>query len=313
MKYKPRRYILYYLLEVLAFLCFILPLKLMRAISVGAGRLSYLILRDHRRRVIENLKLAFGDEKSEEEIKSIAMKVFENLAQTLVEFLSFSKIDKKVMDNLVKAEGLEKLDEVLKKGKGGIILAGHFGNWELLGAYLIMNGYPGRAVVKRIKFEGYNRLLMRLRENVGVKAIYRNGSIRDLLGTLRRNEFVGILPDQDVDSIDGVFVDFFGRSAYTPVAPVNIALSTGCAIIPCFMIRENGRHRLVIEDPIDLEVTGDKRHDAEVNTAKWSKVVESYIRRYPEQWVWVHRRWKTRPKQERLQDGPMTETVAIEN
>ena len=285
----------------------------MCAIAVGAGRLSYLILRNHRHRVIANLKLAFGGEKSDKEVRSIAMRVFENLAQTLVEFLSFSKIDKKAINNLVKADGLEKLNEVLKKGKGGIILAGHFGNWELLGAYLIMNGYPGRAVVKRIKFEGYNKLLMRLRENVGVKAIYRDGSIRGLLNALRRNELIGILPDQDVDSIDGVFVDFFGEEAYTPVAPVNIALSTGCAIVPSFMIRENGRHRLVIEDPIDLEVTGDKRRDLEVNTAKWSKIIESYIRRYPEQWVWMHRRWKTRPKQERSQDEPTMETVTIEN
>ena len=103
-----------------------------------------------------------------------------------------------------------------------------------------------------------------------------------------------LLADQDVDSVDGIFVDFFGKPAHTPKGPVALALATGAPLVPCFMIREKNCHKLVLEDPIELEEKSDKDETIKFNTQKWSRIVESYIRRYPEQWVWMHRRWKTK-------------------
>ena len=120
-------------------------------------------------------------------------------------------------------------------------------------------------------------------------------SPKKILKILRRNEMLGILADQDMDSVDGVFVDFFGQPAYTPKAPVAIALASKAPLVPCFMIREEKGHRLIIEDPVELEEKGSREETIAFNTEKWSKIIESCIKRYPEQWVWMHRRWKTKP------------------
>ena len=107
---------------------------------------------------------------------------------------------------------------------------------------------------------------------------------------------VGILPDQDIDSVEGVFINFFNRRAYTPAGPVLLSMVSGAPIIPIFCVRQNGKHKFIVEEPIQLEITGDKEKDILVNTQKWSDVTERYIRQYPEQWVWMHRRWKTQQR-----------------
>ena len=157
-----------------------------------------------------------------------------------------------------------------------------------------LKGYKGAAIARRIYFEKYDNFLNRLRGIHDVDVIYRDDSPKKVLRVLKGNGIMGILADQDVDSVDGVFVDFFGMPAYTPSGPVLLAVSSGAKIVPAFIIRRNGSHELVIEDPIELDDTGEKEKDVVTNTQRWSAVVESYIKRYPEQWVWMHRRWKTK-------------------
>jgi len=133
------------------------------------------------------------------------------------------------------------------------------------------------------------------REVVGMKVIYRGASVKNGLRCLKRNEILGILPDVDTRA-DGVFVDFFGRSAYTPIGPAAIALKTQASIVPAFIIRQPGDfHRVVIEKPLQLQITGQKDVDIQVNTQLFTKAIESYVRRYPTQWIWMHPRFKTRP------------------
>jgi KDO2-lipid IV(A) lauroyltransferase len=144
-----------------------------------------------------------------------------------------------------------------------------------------------------MRFSKYTDWVNDLRSKKNIKVILRQNSFKELLSILTSNQLLGILPDQDVDSVEGVFVDFFGQKAYTPVGPVSLALASGAALITCYIYRDNNHHQIVIDDPIELTISGDKQRDLVVNTEKWQKRIESYIRLYPEQWVWMHKRWKT--------------------
>ena len=198
------------------------------------------------------------------------------------------------MDRFVRFRNRERLDKAYEKGKGIIVLTAHFGSWELMAAALRENNCPGVTIGRRIYFKKYDDFLNRLRKSRDVEVIYRDESPRKMLKTLKKNWIVGIVADQDVDSVDGVFVNFFGQAAYTPTGPVALAKASGAVLLPVFIIREGSRHTIAIDEPIELRDTGDKEADLIYNTQKWSDVVESYIRRYPDQWVWMHRRWKTK-------------------
>ena len=298
MKIKTRRYYLYYLAVCGGILINIIPLKAGLWLAGFIGRVVFAVLPRERRKMRDNLKNAFP-EKKDAEIEKISKEVFSNLCRNAVELASFRKLTPRTLDKWVTSDGAyEKIDRALSKGKGVIMLASHFGNWELISAYFTLRGYDGTVIARRIYFHKYDEFINRLRHYVGVGVIYRDDSPKKILRVLKKNAMLGILADQDVDSIDGVFVDFFGRPAYTPKAPVALALASGAPIIPCFMIKEKGGHRLVLEDPVELEEKSDKQETIKFNTQKWSRIVESYIRRYPEQWVWMHRRWKTKPAEQ---------------
>jgi len=293
MKFKYRRYYLYYLGRVLAFIFYIIPLRVGLCIAGIMGRIASWALPRYRNIAIENLRFAFGREKTESQIRGIACKVFENLAKNAVELINFPKINEQNFDRIVKLENRQILDKAFEKGGGIIILTAHFGNWELLAAALRLAGYPGVTLGRKIYFDRYDKFLNRLRKIHDVNVIYRDESPRKMLKVLRENRILGIVADQDMDSAEGVFVDFFGHSAYTAVGPTVLARASGAALIPALIVRKNGRHSLVIEKPVELVDTGDKDKDLVENTRRWTSVIESYARRYPEQWVWMHRRWKT--------------------
>jgi len=295
MKIKTRRYYLYYLAVCGGLIINIFPLRFGLWLAGSIGWVVFAVLPKERRKMFDNLKNAFP-EKKDVEIEKIAREVFSNLCKNAVELVSFRKLTPRTLDKWIISDGAyEKIDRVLSKKKGVIMLASHFGNWELISAYFTLKGYDGTVIARRIYFHKYDEFINRLRRYVGVGVVYRDESPKKIFRVLKRNAMLGILADQDVDSVDGVFVDFFGRPAYTPKAPVALALASGAPIVPCFVIREKNRHRLILEEPLELEEKSDKQETIRFNTQKWSRIVESYIRRYPEQWVWMHRRWKTRP------------------
>lgn len=296
MRYKYRRYFLYYLGRVGAFLIYLVPARIGPAIGLCLGRCAFFLLPKYRKMAIDNLTLAFGSEKSRQEINRIAVRVFENLGRNACELINFPKINEKNIGSLLKIEGLDIVDRSFAKGKGTIILGSHFGNWELLGLTFRIKGYPGYTIGRKIYFYKYDDFLNGLRRTHDVNVIYRDESPKKMLKVLKENKILGIVADQDVDSVGGVFVNFFGMPAFTPAGPVALARATGAKIIPVFVIRQGARHIFKIEEPVELIDTGNKEADIVTNTQKWSDVVESYIRRYPEQWVWIHRRWKTQVK-----------------
>lgn len=303
MKHKLRRSIIYYLLKAVSVIIILLPFEVGLVVGAVLGKLAYYIVRKERLKALVNLRIAFGNEKRESEIRHIACGVFANLGRNLVELINFPKINKGNIDRLIREKGLHKIDKALRRKKGLIILASHFGNWELLAAYLTLKGYEGPVIAKRIYFDKYDEALNRLRAGKNVEVIYRDESPKRILHVLKSGGMIGLLADQDVDSIDGVFVDFFGKLAYTPTAPIALALATGAEILPCFLVREGRRRTFIVEDPVQLSISGNKERDILINTEKWSKVIESYIRKYPSQWVWMHRRWKTRPERAGLSES----------
>jgi len=295
MKIKTRRYYFYYAGRFFGFLLCLLPIKVLSRLAASVGSLAFSILSKPRKISLENLRRVFPD-KPEEEIRKIARGSFSNACRSLAEYANVCKINKKNVDLWVNAHGLEKIDKAFMKGKGVILLTAHFGNWELVGAYMRLKDYPGATIVRKIYFDKYNDYLAGLRRIHDVKVVYRDESPKKMLRFLKNNQGLGILADQDVDSIDGVFVDFFGFPAFTPKAPVKIAMASGSPIIPCYMIRKGSRYDYIVEDPIIVEKGENKEDAIKFYTQKWTSVLEKHVRKHPEQWVWMHRRWKTKPQ-----------------
>ncbi len=292
MKKKPYRIVFYYLFVALRAFFNLFPYAFTVRFCRLLGRLIYYLLPRERQKIMANLRTAFGSEKTEKELAAIARAVFENYGMIAAETHMVHKIIPQ-MDRWITLEGKEIGDRALAQGRGIIAVVAHFGNWELMGGYLSMRGFPCTVIARKIYYEKYNLLLMQARAKMGLKIIYRDESPREMLKVLKNGTVLGIVADQDVESVDGVFVNFFGRPAYTPIAPVRFALATGAPIIPVFIIREGLRHRVIIEKPIEFTETGNKEQDLVTNTQKWVAVQESYIRRYPHLWVWNHKRWKT--------------------
>ncbi|MEI6634534.1 MAG: lysophospholipid acyltransferase family protein [Chlamydiota bacterium] len=295
-KHRFRKEFLYYCALALLEGSRLIPARLLYVLCAGGGWCAYSLLRRERRKALDNLALAYGGEKSARERTRIARAVFANMGRTMAELALSPRLDAARLHELVSMEGKEIVDRERKKGKGIIIITGHLGNWEFIPAYFVSVGLRGGVVARRVYYEKYERLLSRLRLSKGFRVFYRDESPREILKALKNNEVVGILADQDVRKLDGVFVEFFGRPAYTPTAPVLIAMKTGAPLIPARIVREGRKHRIIIDEPIPMRVTGDREADIVHNTQAWSRCIERYIREHPDQWVWMHRRWRTRPE-----------------
>lgn len=297
-KEKPYRYFIYLLLELVRRIFLILPRSWGFRLGAFLAILVHGILDQERAKIARHLKQAFGDEKSDGEIRRISRGVFVHLAHSAVDVFRFPKLNRAMLERLVISEGgRAKLDRALARGNGAIVLTGHIGNWELLASYFRFLGYPGCLVGRRIYYGPYDRVLVSLRERGLVSTVYRDESPRRVLEELRANHVVGMSADQDIDSVEGIFVSFFGSPAWTPVGPAKIAWTSGAAIVPGFMIHEGDRYRLFVEEPIWPQAGMEKEEAIRQMTEAWSRVVEHYIRLYPDQWVWMHNRWKTGLKQ----------------
>ncbi len=294
MKIKTVRYYVYNLAVIGGFLVAMLPIRLGLFLANLVGMIGFKIIPKYRNQACESLRIAFP-EKSDSEIKKIARDVFINLCKYGVELLNIYKLNSKNLSRWIKPEGFEKVEKALEKGKGVLMLSSHFGNWDLQAMYFSLTNHPIDVIARRIYFNRYDNFINKARRSKGMGVIYRDESPRKILRALRDNKAIGILADQDMDSVDGVFVNFFGRPAYTAKAPVALSLASGAPLIPCFTVRDGDHYRFIIEDPIEIEEKEDKQKTIEFNTQKWTSVLEKYIRKYPTQWVWVHRRWKTSP------------------
>ncbi|MDP3722229.1 MAG: LPS export ABC transporter periplasmic protein LptC [Candidatus Omnitrophota bacterium] len=294
MKHPIRRRLMYLGFQGLRGVGRVLPLGVARALGRGLGVLAYGLLGSQRRLTGEHLHQAFGETLSPAQRRRLGLRVFVNLGQTVMEWMALPACSTRRLHQLITCEGLVHLRQALARGRGAILVGAHFGNWELIPLYLRSRGFDGAVVARPLRYPEYDAFLMELRGSQGVTTLAR-GAMKDAVRLLRANHLLGIVPDQDVDSLDGLFVPFFGRPAYTPLGPAALSLLSGAPMLPCFIIREGRRFRLVIEPPVAAAQAPNRLEAMTELTASWSAVVESYVRRYPDHWVWMHRRWKTQP------------------
>jgi KDO2-lipid IV(A) lauroyltransferase len=251
----------------------------------------------YRSVALSNLRWAFKNEWPEDKIMRIARVAFRNIGKSAVEFLQFPTLTDADILRMTSYENEERIDAALKRGKGCIFVGAHFGNWELMTARLALDGYKVSIIVREADDAGTNRVIHRLRESRGYHAFSRKGSMKPVLQALRRNECLGILIDQNYTS--GVFVPFFGKLAATATGAAALARATGAAVIPVFSIRQpDETHRIVLKPELDLTFTEDKDADLHRITALLTATVEAAVREHPEQWFWIHNRWKKRPSDE---------------
>jgi KDO2-lipid IV(A) lauroyltransferase len=310
MKHKSYRSGLSGLAQIGALIAAALPMKMLYAIGWGIGIFVYIILAKERRKVLKHLKFAYRDTLSDKDLKKIGRKVFVNLAFTVTEMLKMNVRSIKFVSEkvLIRDEDRKTVLEERKRGHGVIFASAHIGNWEALAAYLgyaFAGDQPMVVIAKRIYYEGYNKMLVELRERLSVKTIYRDESFMQVARHLKKGGCLGIVTDQDISSIPGVFVTFFGHETFTPDAPAKLSLITGASIIPAFIVREERGLRFVIDKPIHSDGTKDRDSEALRITQEIASATERIIRRYPDQWAWMHRRWKTQP--EDLSDGSQSE------
>jgi KDO2-lipid IV(A) lauroyltransferase len=246
-----------------------------------------------------NLRMAFP-ELTDIERRRILKKSFQNLARLLVEFTHFPELNKANIHQFVVHDGLENYLEGLRRGRGVIFMTAHFGAWELSSYAHALYGYPLQFLVRPIDNPRVEHLISHYRTGSGNTPIQRRSATRDVLKALRRNEAVGILFDQNTTRSEGVFAKFFGIPAATTPSIALFALRSGAAVVPGFLIWDENlkKHRLRLDPPIELINTGDLEHDVLENTNLFNKILEGYIRKHPDQWLWIHRRWKTRPEGE---------------
>ncbi len=291
-----RRNLRYYLLALPLIAVFTrLPLCIARRIGWLGGTIAWVFSRTSRSRAMENLERVWGKEKSPAELRRICRGVFRNTAINVCEMAAIFRwpIEKirRVFPYDERLEGYKMLND-----HPAVAITGHFGNWELLG-YLAAVHMPGRVVpiVRRIYFPKFQELVERFRTKVGMEVVYTDESPRRVLRVLREGKIVAILPDQDLKVVNGEFVDFFGREAYTSTTPVHLALNQNVPLSTLFLIREGWNYR-VLGERVELSRTGSRDRDLVENTQRWTRVFEAAIRRHPDQWVWFHRRWRTRPE-----------------
>jgi Kdo2-lipid IVA lauroyltransferase/acyltransferase len=293
MKKKFIRYLIYISTKIFSRLVLILPYKF--AVSLGGflGLISAKVLKHARKKTITNLSYAFP-EKSIEELNKITDNVFISFGKDLFEFLLSYKLSNKDLSKLIEIEGKHYIDEALKRNKGVIVYTAHLGNWEFLAMYLTLLGYPLHVIAKKLYDDRLNDLLVDYRARQGVKTILRTESTKEILKVLKENEILGMLIDQDT-KVKGCFVNFFNRPAYTPSNMAALALKYDSSVIPLFIRRiNNSKHVLTVQKPVELVRTDNLEKDIETNTANFTKIIENTIKEYPEQWVWVHDRWKTK-------------------
>lgn len=249
---------------------------------------------------LHNLRMAMP-ELTDQQRLTILCGSFQNLGRLLVEFSHFHELTKDNISEFVFYDGLENYLEAVRGSRGVIVLTAHFGAWELSSFAHSIYGYPMKFVARPIDNPRVEELIFKYRTMGGNAPIPRQSAGREILKALRQNEAVGILFDQNTTRDEGVFVEFFGIPAATTPAVAAFALRTGAAVVPGFLIWEEklGKHRLCFDPPLKLIETGDRARDVFENTRLFNKVLESYVRKYPDQWLWIHRRWKTRPEGER--------------
>ena len=276
-----------------------MPRSMARGIAAGAARVIYALLPKLRKTAEFNLQLAFPGWDAPRRQATIRGMV-RNLGWMAAEFARLPRYTGENIGQVVILDGHENFLEGQRRGKGVLYLTGHIGAWELSSFAHALYGFPLHYVARPLDNPRVDDLVNRYRCLSGNRPVFKNESARALLKILRDAGTVGILADQNTMREEGVFVDFFGTPACTTTGLARVALHTDAAVVPGYAYWDDGirKYRLRFEPPVELSRSGDAERDVFMNTQKFTKVIESIVRKHPAQWVWAHARWKTRPKGE---------------
>ncbi len=273
-----------------------LPRRLARRLAAGLTAAAYRVLGRLRRVGERNLDLAFP-ELSAEEKQNILRSLFRYLGWQMVEFCRMPRYTPENTRGWLRTEGLEHFQAAEARGKGVLVLTGHFGAWELSSFYHSLMGHPMGMVIRRLDNTLLDEYVNRIRCLHGNRVLHKDDFARALLKTMHEGGTVGILMDTNMTPPQGIFADFFGIPACTAAGLARVALKTGAAVLPGFCLWEPKEQQYVLRfgPEIEFAQTGDAEADILAATQQCNDALEAWIRRYPEQWLWIHRRWKTRP------------------
>jgi KDO2-lipid IV(A) lauroyltransferase len=294
---KIKNDLIYYGSRTLIFLIGFLSYERAGRLGRLFGAAVFNLAHGERRKTLESIRTAYPDSLTDEEVERLGTQVWEGLGRNLFEVVRWMTMPRqKVVSQIARVEGWEHLEKAINRGKGVLLVTGHLGNWELLGAYLASR-HPTSAVVKSVYDPRFDTLITWLRsEKLKGTVIKRGMALRGIIEALRQNHVILMLCDQDTGK-DGVFVPFFEKLAWTQSGAARIAQRRGAAIVPAFVVRgEDHRFELQVEKEIPIPVTQDPEADVVETVNRYTRVIESYVKTYPNQWMWMHRRWKTRPE-----------------
>ncbi|HSN92963.1 MAG TPA: lipid A biosynthesis acyltransferase [Anaeromyxobacteraceae bacterium] len=310
-KRRVRSAVVRALLRLLAFL----PLRPALWLGGALGALAHLLAARTRRLALAHLAIAFP-ERTEAERQALARGMFVHLGRSALELVASRSWDRR-LESYVEMDPPGLLRELLARGRGMIFVTGHVGNWEILARRVPRSGVPCVTIARRSDDEAMNRLIERFRAEGGVTTLWREDEStgRAIIRTLRSGKILGLLVDQDIGQVQGVFVPFFGRLANTPRAAADLAIRFGAPVVVATIHRRGPRpvdgHRLeVVEIPYDPD-PADRESEVVRLTAACTAALEAAIRRHPEEWVWMHERWKRRPPQEGGPAGAAPKSASV--
>lgn len=274
----------------------VLPRPLARFAGMSLGWSWWLIGGRLRRAAMRNLEIALP-EKSRREHRKIARHVFLHLGRQLAEFCKIPQYTRENVSDVIIYDGIENFEAARARGKGVLFLTGHLGGWELSSFMHSLHGHPMHVVARGLDNPYVDRMVRCYRTLHGNRIFDKDDYARGLLKALREGETVGILMDTNMTPPQGIFVDFFGVPACTASGLARVALKTDASVLPGFAFWDGQirKYRLHMAPPLNLVRSGDDEADVVANTRMFNHTLEHYIRKYPDQWLWVHRRWKTRP------------------
>lgn len=274
----------------------LLPRSIARAVAAAMGRLVYWLHGRLRRVGMVSLRIAFP-QMSLAECRGILKRMYRGLGWMLAEFAYFPRWTRSEAERIIIYDGFENFARANEKGKGVIYVTAHFGAWELSSFAHAVYGYPIAYLNRPLDNRRVDSLINRYRSLTGCRAIDKNESARAILKVLRKGGGVGILADQNMQPDEGVFVPFFDVLACTTSAIARIALKTGAAVVPGFVFWDPGlrKYRLRFEPEVEMIATGNEEKDAVTNTSRLAAILEQLVREHPDHWLWVHKRWHTRP------------------
>ena len=274
-----------------------LPYGLVKVVTHGLLFIGFHLTVKLKRVARETLALAFRGEKDEQETRRIIRECFTHFGRGMIEMIYYTAHPERAAAKF-RIEGKEHLDRALSEGRGAVAVTAHFGNFPLMMLALAQMGYPVNCVIRETRDPHIRDHVFKNMTKTKVKPIYtlpRKACVNNCLAALRNNEILFMLLDQNFGSAGGVFVDFFGRKAATATGPVVLAGRAQALILPMFVVRQEGDfHKIFIEPPRAIEPRGNGNDKIAAHVSELTRVIETYIRRYPQEWGWMHRRWKTR-------------------